>query len=229
MPSSQLLHYTSGDFIIVTAPPVLDSTNRPLGRVIRLHHQALQEAICGRNVWEPEHVAESLYADFKPYYDKIGQLFCPQIDVPRLDTIDRHLFFVATEPIKRKDKLIAGLSQLEKLMGFTYPKEIDGDAPAAPEPPPKHTTGDSELDVLVDTMLLFKRNALPMARMLSLPDLSKACVQANNRMRVEQAENEEGSPSNPEEPVIENPLFVQKRKEVEESLKKRGVWIPEGF
>lgn len=214
-----VLKHIDGNFQIVLPPSVLDSNYQFHSRYIRIHHEVLRTAIAGREVWPPERVAAELYSSFKVYFQKLGGLFDPVINTDILDPIDRHLFFICTEPIElpQYQNLVPGLSGLEQLMGYKY-----ADPSAPPSPEPEYTTGNSELDILVDTLLIFKRNGYKLAQMMGLNDLSKCCVQANNRMRIKEDDSE------PEEAQSwkEDPEFTDRRSEIEDALRASGIESP---
>lgn len=216
---SWTLRHLDGDFSIVTAPPVLDRNFQLHSKLIRLYHIELQSSLAGINVWPPEDVADLIYSKLPRHFQKLGALFDPPIETDCLDPISRHQFFVCTDPvtIPGYDKPVPGLSGLEQIMGFTH---------ADPNAEPvklEYSTGDPELDILVDSLLIFKDRGLKLAQMLSLEDLCKVCKQGNDRMRVD---NSEGPSEKPEEPWKENEKFVERKDRISQSLNDLGVWMP---
>lgn len=205
---------------------MLDANGNLHHRMVRLYHTELQKALVGEAVWSPEEVASSLYARFKIYFQKLGALLNPPIETDALEPVDRHLFFVCTAPFQLpgSESWVPGLSGLEQLMGYSY--GATKDAVATPVEPTA-TTGDSDLDLLADTLLIFKRNALPLAQMLSLDELARTCRQANERMKAQQTEPEAANA--PAEPWVENLQFLEERDRLAEEMRGMGVELPDGF
>lgn len=216
---SWTLKYLDGDFTIVTPPPVLDANFQMHSKLVYLYLQELRSAIGAVVVWPAENVAQPIYSAYALHFRKLGAILNPPIDTDLLDPISRHHFFVCTEPVAVDwhDKPLPGLSGLEQLMGFAHSD------PNVERTQSATTTGDAELDVLVDTLLIFKGRGYQIAQMLGVEDLCKACKQANDRMRVA---SEDAESTVPDEPWEENKDYLKQKDEINSQLQKLGIQMP---
>lgn len=222
-----LLTYLDGDFEIVFPPPLLAKVEGRLifkAKQIRAYHLELLRRLMGENVWATDLRALDLrfYSQNQLFYRKIGELIFPRIDVERLEPISRHEFFVCTAPIEHPEtgQVVSGLSGLEQLMGYAYVKQDVARQSVQP------TTGDSELDVLTDALLVFKRKGLELAQILSLEELAKANRQAGERMRPPESEVEDEAQ---EELEVDDALFLANKDAILSQIQQMGVLIPPGF
>lgn len=228
------LEYTDRTFDIVTAPPLL-SKDGFRSRLIRLYHQELLKAISDHVAqWQQVEIQEdelaiALYTKFGEYYEKIGGLFEPKIDVLRLSVRSRHEFFVASyNPVEHPEtkQVFRGLSGVEYLLGMSYPFQHQ-DASSDPVDIPGDT-GDAELNILTDATLIFKGRSLALAKMLSAEELALACRRANELMKP--PEDREGSAAPIKEtPVEDDPVFLANKEAIAEKLKEMAIVLPSGF
>lgn len=209
------LDYQDGDFVIVFPLPIQKS------RRVSAYHQELRNAIAGIHVW-PEELDAKIYPILKTYYRKIAHFF--DINSDLLTQNSRHHFFIATEPIQYKEQLIPGLSLLEKLLGYDYPKEdfITTDIDVV-------STGDPTLDVIADAILIFKVGGLE--NHYSLDELAKLCKQANDRLKqaeeLAKGETKGGDENLESEPLDED--FVKDQSRLYNWLTNIGVVVPAEF
>lgn len=211
------LDYADDDFVIVFPLPIKES------RKVAAYHQALRSAIAGRHVW-PEESDSILFPAFKRYYQKIAGFF--DIDTDRLTPISRHHFFIATEPIEYKNQKIPGLSYLEKLLGYDYPSETPSEQPTQEK---IITTGDLNLDVITDAILIFKIGGLE--NYYSLNELVKICKQANERLKQaeELARGEAKGGDENLETEVQDEDFVKEKARLYNWLTNLGVSVPVEF
>lgn len=210
------LDYQDGDFVIVFPLPIQKS------RRVSAYHQELRNAIAGLHVW-PEELDSKIYPVLKTYYKKIAHFFGFNSDL--LTQNSRHHFFIATEPIQYKEQLIPGLSLLEKLLGYDYPKEdrVTTDIECV------ISTGDPNLDIIADAILIFKVGGLE--NHYSLDELAKLCKQANDRLKqaeeLAKGETKGGDENLEFEPLDED--FVKDQSRLYNWLTNLGVVVPTEF
>ncbi|HEY9662224.1 MAG TPA: hypothetical protein V6C65_27530, partial [Allocoleopsis sp.] len=168
---------------------------------IKVIQRSLIEAIGAEiPVWPVEEggsveaIDSFLYSKFQPYYEAIAAIFEMdarkrwgmtqyRLDCDRLDQRARHGFFICNEPVLVGDTYRLGLSGIDALLGYSYKEGEEA-------PPPQETgapsTGSAELDVLAETLLIFKRNGPKLIEDYTLEQLSKICVQASQRLKQAQ-------------------------------------------
>lgn len=210
------LDYEDGDFVIVFPLPIQKS------RKVSAYHQELRNAISGFHVW-PEELDSKLYPALKTYYKKIALFFDFNPDL--LTQKSRHHFFIATEPIEYKKQLIPGLSFLEKLLGYDYPK----DESAIANSEDVISTGDPNLDIIADAILIFKVGGLE--NHYSLDELAKLCKQANDRLKqaeeLARGETKGGDENLESEPLDDD--FIKDRSRLYNWLTNLGIAVPAEF
>ena len=212
------LDYQDGDFTLVFPLPIKES------RKVAVYHQELRGAVAGLHVW-PEDLDSKLYPLLKIYYHKIAVFF--EINPDQLTQESRHHFFIATEPIEYKNQLIPGLSLLEKLLGYDYPKEDASELVKSSEE--IITTGDPSLDIIADAILIFKIGGLE--NHYSLDELAKLCKQANERLKQaeESARGEtKGGDENLESEALDED-FVKDKSRLYNWLTNLGIAVPVEF
>ena len=211
------LDHENGDFSLVFPLSIQKS------RQATAYYQEFRRAIAGIHVW-PEELDTTIFPQFKIYYQKIAHFF--DLNPDQLTLKSRHNFFVATEPIDYKGRLIPGLSFLERLLGYDYPREDDD----ITQPDQAIvTTGDPTLDVIADAILIFKIGGLE--NHYSLNELVKLCKQANDRLK--QAEDSakgdsKGGDENLEFEILDED-FVKDKSRLYNWLTNLGVSIPVEF
>lgn len=212
------LDYEDGDFVLVFPLPIQES------RRVDAYNSEFRKAIEQYHIY-PERFDEVLYPKFRIYYQKIAGFF--NINSDKLTRISRHHFFVATEPIEYNNNLIPGLSYLQQLLGYNYPsptletKDIEGQTLI--------TTGDPNLDIVADALLIFKVAGLE--NYYSLNELSKLCKQANDRLKQAEdsarGENKSGDENLASEIIDED--FAKHKARLYNWLINLGVDVPQGF
>lgn len=204
-------------FVLVEAPVLTQYR-----RILAYH----RELLCEARKKPRYYLAESdwiLYPQLRQFYQAIADQLDPAFNCDDLEPLDRHSFFIATAPVTNPfnpEEKIPGLSNLEKLMGLSYPE------PPKPGQSPYQqiiiSSGDPTLDILADALLVLKEAALPLAAQFSPADLLKITKQANDRLRGEEAIKEV-------QQQADRAVFEGQRGAIAEALKASGVEIPEGF
>lgn len=211
------LDHLDGDFTIAFPLPIKAS------RKLTAYYQELRTAIVGLYTW-PEKVDELMFPAFKLYYQKIAQFF--DVNPEQLTQESRHHFFIATEPIEYNGQMIQGLSYLEKLLGYDYPPENKSEQPSQDV---VITTGDHNLDIIADAILIFKVGGLE--NCYSLDELSKLCKQANERLKqaedLARGETKGGDENLETEPEDED--FIKDRSRLYNWLSNLEVIVPTEF
>jgi hypothetical protein len=230
---SWTLHYQDGTYQIIMPPPLLKEVD---GQVvvfahlvreahamlkIRLHEKQVQE---GMKIYPFNEADAKIYSALGYYYEAVSRLVNPLIIVPRLTPKSRHEFFICTDPVKHpyEDVMLPGMSGLEQLMGFNYS--------FGERHEPEHTTGDINLDVLTGVVLSFKKNALPLASMLGVDDLSQMVGHANWLMTPKE-ERDKGKKATPTKikAVVDDKEFQRLKPLIMERLEEFGAIVPPGF
>lgn len=180
------LEKIDGSFIHLSAPSVLNHH-----RVIHIWSH-LRSQVSKYQIY-PEEEDFNLFPLFRETYEEVARAIDIKFNPAELTYKSRHHFFICTEPIPNPDpnenNLIPGLSLLHELLGFKI-QRIDEVQPSEYETE-MESTGDPALDVVTDTLLIFKKNAWNLIKEYSLSDLVKICKQASWRLRVSQEEMEE--------------------------------------
>jgi hypothetical protein len=240
MPNWAQIDFIDGDFVLIKTPAIAYSD------LVRHYHLALLSQLEGFNIYPFDHVLElQIYETLKLYYQKIANqlpLYGNHqesenfkristtwvINCDRVTSKCRHEFFVCTEPVHHPttQELIVGLSRLSQLMGYTYD--------AGKHTAPKHTTGSSELDIWVDTLLVFKGRAKELLQEFGTQDLANMLVQANHRLTPPDKEDENKEHINIPLASIggnapDHPLFVENRERITQGLYAIGIELPEGW
>ena len=240
MPSWEQIDFIDGDFAFIKTPAIAYSS------LIRQYHLALLTQLEGYEIYPYNEVVEyQIYETLKRYYQKIANqlpLAGVQelsenlkqvssgwvVNCDRITSFCRHEFFICTDPVTHPttQELVVGLSKLSQLMGYTYS--------AGDDTPPKHTTGDSELDIWVDTLLIFKLRAKDLFQQFGTQDLAKMLVQANHRLTPPDKEDENKETlsiplASIGGDVPDHPLFEENRERITQSLCAIGVELPEGW
>ena len=211
------LDYQNGDFTLVFPLSIQQS------RKVSAYHKELRRMISGVHIW-PEEIDSKMYPILKLYYQKIGVFF--DVNPELLTQSSRHNFFIATEPIEYKGQLIPGLSFLEQLLGYAYPKEEISEGQTSE---PIITTGDQNLDIITDAILIFKIGGLESH--YSLDELAKLCKQANDRLKQaeESARGEtRGGDENLESEALDDD-FVKDKSRLYNWLTNLGIKVPAEF
>ncbi len=184
MPKFERLELINGDFILVEAPTILVHAR------VRALQVELHSSLLGLNVLDSG-VDLEIYPIYKNYYQHIGDLLTPRVLCDELVSKSRHEFFVCTAPyIASNGEEVLGLSKLETLMGYSQ------DTSPVSEIGKKNdseiiTTGDNLLDIIADSLLIFKKNAFNVFKTFSLEDTAAIALQASQRMQQAQSEASE--------------------------------------
>lgn len=227
------LEYTDRTFDIATSPPLLGKNGIMRSRLIRLYHQELLKAIAeyvaslGQVDIGEDELAIALYTKFGEYYEKIGGLFEPKIDVLRLSVRSRHEFFVASfTPVEHPEtgQVLRGLSGVEQLLGMSYSFQQETDETPVDVP---GDTGDAELNILTDTMLVFKSRAPFLAKVLSPGELALICRRANELTKPPE-DRDDATPLK-EAPIQDDEVFLANKEAIAEKLKEMAIALPSAF
>lgn len=215
------LDYDDGAFIIVFPLSIRES------RKLMAYYLEFRKAIANSHVY-PETLDDVLFPRFKFYYQRISQFF--GFTPEKLTQISRHHFFVATEPFQYKGETVPGLSYLQRLLGYDYPNESSNSSSSIDT---QHreiiSTGDPNLDIVADALLIFKVGGLE--NYYSLEELAKLCKQANERLRqAEELAREEskGGDENLESESLDED-FVKNKARLYNWLVNLGVDVPVEF
>lgn len=211
------LDYLGDDFAIIVSPSVKESRKI----IFYIEEFKNQIAICDPpiNVW-PESYDAELFWRFKKFYQKIGKFF--DIEVEQLKEKSRHHFFIGTEPVKIKNNIRIGLSLIEQLLGFDYPKDA-----AAIEIDNLTTTGDPFLDITTHALLIFK--VADLNERFSLEDLHKMCKLAGDLQDRATKEDSKQSINNDLDSEPEHEDFIKNKAKIMNTLQSLGITIPAGF
>ena len=166
------LNQTDGTFCLVQAPSLA------IAPIVRAYHLELLSLVQRFEYWYLEAADSVLFDEHRYYYQAIANHLTPMIDVTLLTAQSRHRFFVATEPAKLPDgKTVPGMSQLEQLMGFSYPKpgKVTSSLEAVA------TTGDYCLDVEASLLLFRPAEAQWLRQAFSPTQLSAIITYANQQ------------------------------------------------
>lgn len=124
-PRTEVLTFKSGKRLRVS----VSLTGKML---VKEYLMDLKEAIGSQPVYPPDLVVadgvtlqNGLYQDLKWYYQAIADNLSPPVNTEELDPLCRHQFFICGEPVPHWEDPnveIPDLSNLEKLLGHSYPE-----------------------------------------------------------------------------------------------------------
>jgi len=160
--------------------------------------------------WYLEAADTLLFEAHDYYYQSIANHFDPAIEVKLLTPESRHRFFVATEPVTIDGKTMPGMSQLEQLMGFSYPK-----AAGKPSLEVATTTGDYCLDIEASLLLFRPAEAHWLREAFSPTQLSAIITYANHHS----SSDEEVSPLQQD---ADRELFERNQAAIEAEMNQHG-------
>lgn len=173
-PKSEVLKFKSGKHLRVRVSLV--------GAIlVKQYLLDFKEAIASRPVYPPDledelgvSIQESLYEDFRWYYQAIADNLIPSVKAEELDPLSRHQFFVCGEPVPHwedPETQIPDLSRLEKLLGYSYPQPSSKDVAATShfEPP----SGDYDAYMLAALVVNFPESGLRLAETYDTEFLNK--------------------------------------------------------
>lgn len=180
--SYRILELSSGSYVVAHAPSFLSCMK------LKPHLKKLRDDLEKQKltVWPPEHldpehgdfVYEVVYKKVWRTISTINNQLKEPLPLSELDPIDRHKFFIASDPVPYWDDpsvQIPGPSWLEQLCGIIYPKPGD---PAVP--PPKLTSGDIDADIIASLVVNFPETGMVLADTFWLPFLVSTIKQAGN-------------------------------------------------
>lgn len=176
MKSFKRLNQIDGRFVLVQAPCL------KLAPIVRAYHVELLSLVQQFEYWYLEAADSLLFEAHDYYYQAIANHLEPAIEVELLTPESRHCFFVATEPFTIDGKTMPGMSQLEQLMGFSYPK-----AAGRPSLEVVATTGDYCLDIEA-SLLLFRPAEAHWLREAFSPTQLSAIITYVNQQTTEDGE-----------------------------------------
>jgi hypothetical protein len=216
MPRFERLDLIDGNFILIEAPSVLKHAK------IKALLGELHKELKGLDV--SSDVDLQIYPIFSNFYQQIGDLLTPKVNCDMLLSESRHSFFVCTDPITiANGEQILGLSRLEQLMGYGYKEgeESTGNYDDGP------SSGDTLLDAIADSLLIFKKNAPFMFKHFSLEDVSKIALQASLRMQQAQDKGGDEGEKIPEiNSAIAEPTKAQIHSEDRKALEGLNIALP---
>lgn len=185
MDAFQRLDKASGSFCLIQAPSLAKSP------IVRAYHLELLEAVQQIDGWYEEESDPLLFENYEPYYQAIAQHLKPCIEPKGLTRRSRHRFFIATELVPdphNPDHWSPGLSELEVLMGFTYPGAESKSSQAVPQVPV--TTGNYCLDLEASLLLFRPDQAQWLRQTFSPPELAEMLKYAQQKSSSEEETSE---------------------------------------
>ena len=209
---------------------------------IRLAIEDLKAHITGYAIYPPEdrnsdgdRIDNFLFFKASRFFIAISRLLRPfkgqdeeaiLQELESLDTVERHRFFICTEPVESwlsPGVLIPGLSGLEQLLGYSYPSGASRSESAY------IPSSDPDAYLLAALLLNFRNVGLELADRFPASFLQDI-LQDASYLSTPESERKIGS-DNMEQyiPPPSNPEFDQKKDEIAEKMKKAGITIPEGF
>jgi hypothetical protein len=174
------LNQVDGTFCLIQAPSLA------IAPIVRAYHLELLSVVRQFEYWYLEAADTVLFTAHEYYYQAIANHLAPSVEVKLLIPQSRHQFFVATEPTPTPEgETMPGMSQLEQLMGFSYPKPGKG----VPSLEVVATTGDYCLDIEA-SLLLFRPDQAHWLRTAFSPTQISAII-----TYVNQQSNQDGEVS----------------------------------
>lgn len=197
-----------------------------------------KEAISSRPVYPPEletesgmTIQDSLYADFRGYYQAIADNLIPAIDPDHLDPLSRHQFFVCGNPVSHWDEpetQIPDLSRLEKLLGYAYPEPGSKPVPTTGgfEPP----SGDHDAYMLAALAVNFPELGLQLAKLYDSEFINKILKDAAHLSDPDKDKRPGQTPILQfRQNYDEDSDFEERKNVVKKRLAAMGVSTPEDF
>lgn len=216
---------------VIVFPPSYDRA-----QFIKPAVAAFRKALEGSKIYPPDLVIDeeldlrlddALYTHFKYYYEHLAQLMEITVPLEEMDTVSRHEFFICTEPVpdwRNPDQSIAGISKLESLLGYSYPKS------GVSEKPPYIPSGDYESYVGAAVCLTFKSAAPYLLQRYDMMFLSNMLKDAGYLSDPDKKEGGTGQhASAPPPPAVKDASFENKKEEISDKLKASGIRLPERF
>lgn len=170
--------------------------------------------------WWDESYDLQLFSTWGALYGAIAQHCSPPFEPGNLSSRDRHQFFIAKAPIQIGSEWCVGLSDLDEILGYSYPEP--GTTGKKSNSPPPLTTGNPVLDLVTDICLVFKQSAPWLIQSYGVEEARLMLVQGNDRLRGEEAIKERNRKHDLERvgviPTADDPLA--------KVLAQHGITIP---
>lgn len=167
-----LLETRTGDEVVVKAPSILAySKVRFLQRELLLRLEGLQ-------VWPPEEFDAGLFGEYGHLYEAIATVL--GFEAAQITPPSRHRFFICNDPVECNGEWQLGLSGLEELLSIGFL----GSAP--PSNAPVFTTGEDDLDIIADLLLMFESGVD--LTLFSIQEWAAIAKQASDRRAQAQEE-----------------------------------------
>jgi len=197
---------------------------------------AFRKTLEGSKIYPPDliideelgmRVDEALYTHYKYYYLHLADLMEITVPLDDMEPVSRHEFFICTEPIqdwRNPEQMLAGISKLEGLLGYSYPKSN------VSEKPPFIPSGDYESYVGAAVCLTFKNAApylLQRYDMIFLSSMLKDAGYLSDPDKKEGGSYQQASAPPP--PAVKDASFENKKEEISDKLKASGIRLPERF
>lgn len=144
-----------------------------------------------------------------------------------LDSVERHKFFVCTDPVESwaaPGEFIPGLSGLEQLLGFSYPSSSSSYTDPVYIP-----SNDPDAYLIAALLLNFRNVGLELADRFPASFLQEILQDASHLSTPESDRKSRSGEAFQHQPPVVNPEFDQKKDKIAEKMKKAGITIPEGF
>lgn len=156
-------------------------------------------------------------------------------DIDRLDHISRHNFFFCTEPVKPVgyDQEMPGLSQLQLLMGLTYPAKQSRQPKQSKEKSAPLSTGNLDARIIAAVHLNFKGSGDTVLHQFGMGMVMDILEEAANLQRdPKDADKDQKFPTVSRTVVIakiDREYWDGIKDDIAKALRDRGVNFPDGF
>jgi len=205
---------------------------------IKLYLLDFKEAIASRPVYPPDleneygvAIQDSLYEDFRWYYQAIADNLIPPVNADELEPLSRHQFFVCGDPVPHwedPDTQIPDLSKLEKLLGYSYPEPGSKNLADTShfEPP----SGDYDSYMLAALVVNFPESGLRLAESYDTEFLNKILKDAAH---LSDPDRDKKAIAAPTTNFKSNHRFDEDFEGMKDIIQKQleaiGVQVPEDF
>jgi hypothetical protein len=157
------------------------------------------------------------------------------LSIDRLTTDSRHKFFFCTQPVKPVgyDQEMPGLSQLQLLMGLTYPAKQSRQPKQSKEKSAPLSTGNLDARIIAAVHLNFKGSGNTVLENFGMGMVMDILEEATNLQKdPKDAEKEQRFPTISRTVAIgeiDREYWDEVKGDIAEALRDRGIQLPEGF
>ena len=157
------------------------------------------------------------------------------LDIDRLTVRSRHNFFFCTEPVKPVgyEQEMPGLSQLQLLMGLTYPAKQSRQPKQSKEKSAPLSTGNLDARIIAAVHLNFKGSGNTLLENFGMGMVMDILEEAANLQKdPKEADKEQRFPTISRTVAIgeiDREYWEEIKGDIAEALRDRGVDLPDGF